>query len=153
MKMDILTKVKQDHKNIHFLLQQIIDRVEKGKNISILLEDLFEEIKEHMKAEKVCISEILLKEENQLSSQIDKEEILKFFSNKLYEEIGHTSETNGLEDKLYNLRKVLQEHSQYMENLILLLSKDYINDQESEELSLKFEEEKMKTLISSITYA
>ena len=154
--MDILTKVRQDHKNIHSLLQQIIDRVEEGDNISILLEDLFEEIEEHVKAEKVCVLEMFSKEEkqeDQAFTQIDKEEIFEFLSNKLYEEIGCTFKANALKKKLYDLRKVLQEHSQYMENVILLLSKDCINDQESEKLSLKFEEEKMKILVSGITYA
>lgn len=74
--MDILTKVKHDHKSIDALIQELIDSVKEGKNDMqikdlniddsrftdthinnnhIFLEDLFEEIKEQIQAEKVAL--------------------------------------------------------------------------------------------------
>ena len=155
--MDILTKVKLDHKNIKFLLQELIDSVKRGNNNHILLEDLLEEIKEHIQAEKVCILELLSKkdkQEVQPSSpiDIDKENIFKILSNKFYED-SINSQDKDLENKLDNLRKLLLEHSKYMESIILLLCNHGISDQESEEFCSKFEQEKRNTLLKSITYA
>lgn len=154
--MDILTKIRMDHHTILSSLQHIIERVEEEKEISILLEDLLEEIKEHTQAEKVCISEFFLegeKYEDQISPQIDKNKIVKLISGNLYEGINMTSQDEDLKNKLYNLKKILLEHIQHIEDSFLLFSKELLDGQKSEELSLKFEKEKINTLVGGITYA
>ncbi|MBX9702716.1 MAG: hypothetical protein K2Y08_07960 [Alphaproteobacteria bacterium] len=150
--MDILTKVKKDHDNIHVLLQQIITKAKEGNKINILVEDFLEEVKEHMEAEKACIAEMLM-EEKKLPFQINKEILSKALSEKLYQDFGKVYENKELESKLYALDKLLQEHSHYTEDIISLLSQECISDQKSEELGARFEQEKVKTLINSITYA
>ena len=161
--MDILTKIKIDHFHIESLLQQIITEVKAGNRTNILLQDLLEEVKEHLQAERVCLAEMFLEEEKQAHHAVcqnDKETIFKLLSDKLYQEMdkisGNVDKISGnkdLEDKLKMLEILLQEHSSTIEKAILLLSQECINDQQSEELSLKFEQEKLKTLMSSITYA
>jgi len=89
--MDILTKVKEDHLHMQNLLKQIIVLARNGKQVNILLEDLLEEINEHMHAEKICLSEMLAEEykkEKHLSQQINKETLLKTLSAKFYQDLG-----------------------------------------------------------------
>ena len=154
--MDILTKVRMDHSHIHTLLKQIISQIEKGNNPNGLLEDLLEEVKEHLQAEKVCLSEMFLEKERQKqcsSLQINKEAVFKLFADKLYQNLDKVYENKELGNKLRTLEKLLQEHSHYVEDIILFLCQECISDQKSEDLSLKFEQEKIKTLISGISYA
>jgi len=152
--MDILTKVKMDHSNIHTLLKQIISQIEMGNKTNGLLADLLEEVKEHFQAEKVCLSEMFLEEEKQHSSlQINKDAVFKLLADKAYQDLDKISENKELENQLHALEKLLKEHSHYVEDIILHLCQECISDQKSEDLSLKFEQEKIKTLISGISYA
>lgn len=154
--MDILTKVKMDHSHIQTLLKQIISQIEKGNKTNGLLEDLLEEVKEHLQAEKICLSEMFLEEEKQTQHsllQINKDTIFNLLADKSYQDLDKVSENKELKNKLHALEKLLKEHSHHVENIILHLCQECISDQKSEDLSLKFEQEKIKTLISGISYA
>lgn len=149
-------KVKMDHSNIRTLLKQVISQIEKGKKPNDLLEDLIEEIKEHLQAEKICLSEMFLEEEKQKQYsplQIHKDGVFKTLADKSCQDLDKISRDKELENKLHELEKLLKEHSQYVEAIILHLCQECISDQKSEDLSLKFEQEKIKTLIGSISYA
>lgn len=158
--MDILTNIKLDHKNIDTLLQELMDSI-KGENNKhtnhsndnqILLEDLLEEIREHIQAEKTCFCEMLSKKGEQSHPQRDPEIILKFLSSSFYEN-NMGLRDKDVEHKLKRLRTLFQEHSNYIENIIFLASNKWMSPQESEALSINFEEEKINTLLKTITYA
>ena len=154
--MDILTKVRSDHQHINLLLRQVINKAQTGNKINNFLEDLREEIKEHIQAERICLLEMFLEKQSrsdQIFSQIDKERISKVLSHQFYQEFGGVFEDKDLENKLCDIEKILKKHSCYVENTIQIFLKKCISNQKSEELSLKFEQEKIKTLIMGITYA
>lgn len=154
--MDIMTKIRLDHHALHMLLQQIIQHASCKQTIHPLWEDFLEEIDEHRQAEYACVTEIIKKRNQQLTKTyclIDYKKIDRFFLNPTNIKVDTNSIIPPLPQQLVTLQQKLLAHSYAIEDVLSHLSQECLNTQQSEELSAKFEDEKITVLANSITYA
>ncbi len=154
--MDFITKIHYEHQDLSTMLQQIIQKVHAGHTIHPLWEDWQEKIEECFQAEKACIQELCLQTRHEIKKVrflSDIEAFKTIFSKINDYSLKTIKQIEMLLSQLTVLQKKLLIHESECKNTLVQLTSKILDNTQFSELCVKFDDEKDKILLKSITYA